>query len=996
MLNKIKKALTSGENILVTGSPGSGKTQSLVQTIGYLIREKKTDPSRILVFCFNRRWAKILRDSTALDSPRGQAEIPINTFHSFCLSLLQDYHFHCFLSQLRANQDIQDIDTGVKVLNSTQQWVLLTQVMEGLDPKHYSISRRYLGQGQYIAHSYIQEVFDFILRAQESLLSPRQILDRFNPYKSKALSEIGGIYLKYVEALQQQNSYNYGLLLQHTVKILTSNNGFREKYKKKYDYILFDELHESNRAQMKIIELISRNNCIFWGNDDQSTFSFRGSLSQNFEKVYHNINPKNIVEGRHNFRNGKDINKLAHHFISRNQYRIPKKKSSSSTRGKVVIKDFPNMLEEAQFICEKIKWLRQSLIPLEKIAVIIKGLGYETHIIENALEHNRLPFARRGSRTILDNNEVRYLLNVLKLFTLPPGQAEEQDYLIESIMLSSVLNIKPLLLKTIKHSYREQAEQYPNLLAFLTDNKEYGKTGAIDSFLKSLERFKEKSQEPVFDFLLQLVQDKSLGLAGKPNLSWEGVSDFLTSVRNYNQENPRASISQYLDFLNQVIEGHFIEEIEQGLSVSPLNKVNLLSYHQAKGLEFEAVFVPFLSEGYIPAGFYLPQSYDLQLFSYFEQGRQFSALELKKRHIEDERRLLYSGITRGRKYLYITSNLSRPQSSFFLDLKKIAGSLHINTADSNPGFTLDNANSWQAKRRALVLAYRKQRGLYYSRYKLKKYVDFLNWRWPAYSWWENIKFSDNRHIPFQVFNPTYSYSSLDTYRQCPLKYKFNYFFKIRTPADVGLKIGSLYHLVLQKFFESKEDFSWANLKSIIEELWEQEEFEFKALRKESKTNALNDFERFFKSLMPVSPQDSISEKEFKFYLDNYQIRGKIDQINFVGPDCIELIDYKSSSKKYSDNDLKEEIQLKIYRMALQESPDLNFLKDKKVKLKYISLSNEKNPVAVMPEQYYQKQELKQSIIGIIDNINQENFEPSRDYFGCNNCDFKVFCKFYYG
>ncbi|MDZ7837208.1 MAG: ATP-dependent helicase [Actinomycetota bacterium] len=520
MLNKIKKLLGTG-NIMVTGPPGSGKTQALIGLINYLVGDGGVAPHRVLVFCFNRKWAKIIREETALAAPKSQAEIPINTFHSFCLDFLERYRSRILLEHLQDSTRPQEFNTDINLLNSTQQWALLSEVMSGLDKKNYAISINYLNKNKFIANSYTQEVFDFILRAQESLLEPRKILDKFNPYYSKALSEIGGIYLKYLNELNSRNAYNYGLLLQHTAEILQKEEEVREEYRQKYDYIIFEELQESNPAQLTIADLISGENCIFFGNDDQAVFSFRGSMSQNFRRVYDRTGKKNIITGKRNYRNSRDINKLSQHFIALNSDRLDKKSISGGGRGKVWIKDFHHMLDEAQFICEKIKGLKNKKIPLEQVAVIIKGLGYETHIIENALDQNGIPFSRRGSRTILDNATVRYLLNVLRLFGRPYRQTEELDYLVENILLSSVLDINPLYFKEIKKRYQSHKQEYEHIIDFLREDKNYEKKEKINQFLACLNKFEGLQQVPVFDFLLELIQDQYLGLWGKTSLDWE-------------------------------------------------------------------------------------------------------------------------------------------------------------------------------------------------------------------------------------------------------------------------------------------------------------------------------------------------------------------------------------------------------------------------------------------------------------------------------------------
>jgi len=995
MLNKLKQAVSKG-NVCVIGPPGTGKSHMLLNLLTWLTQEKKVNTSRILVFCFNRRWAKIVREETAIAASKSCLEMPINTFYSFCLDFLHDLKVYQFVDNI--SRSAQGLYENITILNSTQQWSLLVEVMSSLDKKNYPVSVRYIQGSSFMANSYIQEVFDFILRAQENLLSPKVVSDKFSPYFNKTLSEIAGIYSRYIKKLEQLGVYNYGLLLQDTVKMLKGKKDIRERYQKKYDYVIVDELQEINKAQLEIVDLITRDNCIFFGNDDESIYSFRGSVSENFNRVYQRTGKENIIRLKYNYRSSKYINKLANSFISKNKYRLDKKSVSSSARGEVQVKDFYNMLEEAGFICAKMRELRGRGLGFGDMAIIIKGLGYETHILENALRQNGIPFQRSGSRAVLDNSEVRYMLNFLRLFRKPFDEIEDIDSLVENILLSSVLEIDPLYFKKMYKQYQSDGANFSTILDFLesrtsADNDDV-RLVKIKHFLEAVTKFDKLRDQDVFDFLLHLVKDARIGLAAKKEVDWNGASDFLSSVRNFSASNHDSSIDSYLSFLDRVLESNFLEEIEKSTADSGKDKVKLLSFHHCKGLEFEAVFIPFINMEYIPATFYFPQSYDIQLFSYFGQGRQYNQEELKKRHFEDERRLLYVGITRAKNYLFVTSNRVRQYSPFFLDLKNAVQYLPVKKKKYiRPA--LDGSNCWQARKRALVLSYKKGVGLSYSRYKLKKYITFLKSYYPPQKWWNNIRFTVNKNNPFDVFDQSFSYSALDTYRQCPLKYKFSYYLRAEVPQSLSLVIGILYHQVIQEFFQEKGRYRWEKLEAIIDRLFKQADFGFRALKAEYKNKAVADFKNFYLNLMPPDPASSINEQQFSFNLGSNTISGRIDQINLISDEEVELVDYKSSSKKYYDKDLQEEIQLKIYRMALEYSSDLDFLKDKKIRLKYISLASA-NPVAELPQDYYHKDEVRMLLNELIGEIKKENFLPRKEYFACQNCDFKILCERFYG
>ena len=230
--NKLKKFINQKNgNFLIIGPPGTGKTYYLVETVKFLVEKKKIDPRKILVLSFNRRWSKILRDKTSQSIGRSIFEIPITTFFSFCANFLEKTNL------------LLDFKPGqIRVMNAPEQWQLLTEVITSLDKENYPLTNRYLNNNSFVASSYIQEVFDFILRAQENLISPRELSDKFTPFFNTQLSEITGIYIHYKQELISRNLYNYGRLLEDTVNILKNNENIRQIFKKKYEFILIDEL----------------------------------------------------------------------------------------------------------------------------------------------------------------------------------------------------------------------------------------------------------------------------------------------------------------------------------------------------------------------------------------------------------------------------------------------------------------------------------------------------------------------------------------------------------------------------------------------------------------------------------------------------------------------------------------------------------------------------------------------------------------------------------
>ena len=1015
--NKLKKFI-NGKNgyFLILGSPGTGKTFTLIETVKFLVEYKKIDPRKILVLSFNRRWSKILRDKTSQSIGRSIFEIPVTTFFSFCTNFLE-----------KANLLLDFKPGQIRAMNAPEQWQLLTEVITGLDKENYPLTNRYLNSNSFVANSYIQEVFDFILRAQENLISPRELSDKFTPFFNTQLSEITGIYIHYKQELISRNLYNYGRLLEDTVNILKNNENIRQIFKKKYEFILIDELQETNKAQLEIVRNLSDKNCIFFGNDDEAIYSFRGSTINNFNKIY-DVIPKNdkksanILMLRTNYRSSSAINDACNKFISQNKERIEKKcktlkNAADKSEGDLIARELKTTLDEVNFISEKIKYLRvYKKIKLEEICIVVKGAGYKTKLLENILTQNKISFIRRNSRALLDNIYVQYVINFLKLINTLKGFSNSRtedksilNKLLQNFLLCDFAGLNPIFIKKLIQDSGNIWDFMASIPKYKKDKKGADKNLNIEKLtgiFKLISEFLQLSGLNCYDFVMKFITDKRTGLmklmlGDNKN---KVLGDYLESIKEFTGENTgKNSIKDYLIFLEGIMENNFLEEIEESTKEFMLEgAVNILSFHQVKGLEFEAVFLPFANKNYLPSVFGSNQLYDMQIFNYMSGEAALSAKELKDIHMQEERKLFYTGMTRAKKYLFITANKLEGQSIFY---EEISGSLPVLKKISK----LKNKDvyqklevkpelnkSWLERKRATALTYRLLKGLKVDYKDYLKELYYLKYSYPHGSWWSLRYETENTNKPFLIFPPVYSYSSLNSFAECPFKYKIRYFIRMAEKGNPNIIVGSIYHRILKLFFDDKSaKLSWERLESIISNVFKENVFELAHLKNELENKAREEFKAYFDNYLPAFPDRSIMEKEFVFKVGDDTIKGRIDQINFIDDETTELIDFKSGSKRAPVNDFEKEIQLKLYNLAIESSEDLIFLKDKKSILKYIFLGDVKDPVVTIPESYCLTGDFREFIKSLINNIKSEQFEAEPESsFLCSECDYKVICPRY--
>ncbi len=1054
----IKKYLVLPEgDFLVTGPPGSGKTRTMVGLIGHLIRTNDYNTSKVIVFCFNRRWAKILREMTAQAAGVSINEIQITTFFSYCAELIERDRFLKFLSG-----QISDYTVNIEILTAPQQWKMLKELLLREDiKKDYPAAHKYMQTNKYVARSFIQEVFDFILRAQENLLEPEMLRAELYPMAGDLLYEITGIYKSYKKMLLERDYFDYGRLLSESVSVLKSNKQLKQFHEKSAGALIVDEFQEINRAQYEIVKNIPAKYRIYFGNDDQCTYAFRGSMRDNFSIVYENLkkiekkdnkSAGNILFLRKNYRCSNIIMKISEAFINRNDERIQKAASAIKDKDmpdSFVLKEFRNSLEEISYICSSIKRnIISRDIKAEKICIIVKGSDYKSRLLEKMLTDNGISYLMRSSRSMLDNPYISYILDFLRLINLLHKMKGEHVSLIKSDngitgLLQSVLcseftgldpvKIEIFLKEQIKREEPGANKKYnaPGIEGLFGMLKSSGISGLAE-FADAIERHTGFAGSNILDFIYRFVNDEHTGILknilygpGRKNCTVENnaiiVGDFLGTIKDFSESNLKSnSISGYLDYLEDAIENSFLEEIEQSTKefIKP-GSINILSYHQCKGLEFDCVYMPFINEDYLPAKFGKTQLYDMQLFAYFTDKKIMREELLKSRHLQDERKIFYNGMTRASGYLTITSNRLSARSVFFDELEDICSRFSgkpgqekqkVNTDKikktkklvKTPGSTLfiSTGNRWLERKKALAKHMKPLTAA--DRYSVNTAKGFLYLKllYPPGQWWSRTGETVNLNNPFSVSGKTFSYSALENFVECPFKYKVNYFFNVRDNSGLALALGNTYHEIIRKFFVMEEkNPPWEAIEKIIKDTFDSmvhDDLEFTYLKKQLYGKALADFNKYFEKLagLKKNAANIYPEKLFSFNVEEDKITGRMDMLAVNSNGTVELIDFKSGAKNYQLLDKETEMQLQIYRMAVDKCSEFEELLNnaKGFSLKYVFLGDEKKQEHELPPDFYDYRAFHEKLKKLLLKIKEEKFKPSAaGSYTCRNCAFRVLC-----
>ncbi len=1041
----IKEYLKSKKgSLLVTGPPGTGKTYQLVKLIEHIIVNQKINPQNIIVFCFNRRWAKILREATAELIGCSIFEIPITTFFAYSRDVIEKVQLMDLSGTGNPGDECNVYGNKgrkeIKILNAPEQWLLLKNtIMQDVEKSSHPVTFGHvLNPNKNVAVSFIQEVFDFILRAQENLLSPGAIRELLRNEITPVLREIIDLYSCYQKVLVQENIYNYGRLLADTVDFFKSNSEIKRRIQDYYEYVIVDDLQEVNKAQYEIIKSISSDNNIFFGNDDQCTYAFRGSMLGIFNELFKALesnpgNIKNILFLNKNYRSGKDINSLNNHFIENNRLRVPKRSNAGKQKeSRVTISEFKNTIEEVNFLIDRIKDLliRKKVRP-EDVLILVKGRGYKTRLLEDMLDKNHISYMQRSSRSLLDNPYVLYILNHLKLISIlkpnfdkgsglgvyrrPDGEESiTSGRLFDSIVFSDFVGVNPAssLGKNDKEeNIWERLRSVPPLYETVLDLMKIKNASAFEVAMKLL-------NDERIGVLKYLYEQKDL-MEGQRSAVIGILGDFLHTIKDFAEKNPGSdSIADYLGFLEDAIGNSFLEEVEDSTKgfIRP-GFINIMSFHQCRGMEFDAVFIPFINKNYLPAEFSNTQLYDIQTFNLLSEGRRFSDELLKKKHFEDERKLFYNGLTRVKRFLFISANIQEPLSIFFEEIKSIHETIRkrasigvkqgyrknerVKYEAGLPGMHTDHniylGKNWLLRKSMIARAFKYSGNGTFNKKKFHSDLKELADCYPYREWWRIRKVSKNRNAPFLRLKPVFSYSSLNTFRDCPFRYKIKHYFGVDEEENLAVLVGSIYHEVLRIFFNLPvRAYSWQNLNKIIIELFNSGRyaFEFNYLKNELFQKALRDFSNFYDYFVKDKKLVVFTEKEFNFVLDDDLIKGRIDQVSLLSDSEAELIDFKSGSKNMSKVDIQEDIQLRLYRMAVDHCSNFDFLKGKDISLRYVFIGDDKNrdPSVLLPAGVYDYRVFSKYLKSMIKKIKKEHFiADPRNTYTCSLCGFRMLC-----
>lgn len=972
---------TDGPLLIVAGA-GTGKTTVLINRLAYLIQEKDISPEQILITTFTEKGAGELEERADKLLPYGYVNLWINTFHSFGERILRDHALDIGLSP------------AFKILTQTEQWILIKKNLDVFNLDYY----KPLGDPT----KFIHELISHFSRLKDENISPARYLEYVENLKANTdlilsskdkppsyanasadkkksktkkssdknstddvidnvksddldlarLTELSDAYHTYNKLLLDQGLMDFGDLITHTIKLFTERPNILEHYRTQFKYIMVDEFQDTNTAQYELIKLLSapNNNLVAVGDDDQSIYRFRGASLSNIMQFKDDFPKAKEIVLTENYRSGQIILDTAHTFIKHNnpnrleeKLKINKQLTAAgkNNNGEVRTLQFSTEFAETQAVADLIQGLHDNkqAESWADIAILVRA------------NDTADKFTRELTRRAIPN----HFVSLKGLYYKPVildcvAYLQLLDNYHEPSALYRVLNLpcfkmshSDLLILT-KWARRKLWSLFETLekIDAVTEISAEGKAAA-KKLVTSVRAFalltKEQKASKIY---VTFVRDCLLPFfdEDRDHETFSYLNQFYGKIKNFESADNSGTLKDFLDLINLEMEAGETGGLR--FNFDDADTVKIMTIHAAKGLEFGHVFITNLVDKKFPT---IHRSE--KIFIPEELGGPRSAGS--DSHLEEERRLMYVALTRGKRGVYCTG------AKDYGGVREKKPSRFIAEA----GLAIEEVHREEST-------------------ELERDIKALDAVAPVFKYQLPEKFS---------------FSQLTTFERCPLDYKFIYILKIPLEDNPQAVFGRCLHCCLRQFLlplletnfqpslfgEKKVDEKLLSLKQLLayyEQYWQDNGYTDRKQADSYKAEGKKMLADFQASLPEIKPSIVFLEKKFNLALGQYQLTGTVDRVDKLADGTYEIIDYKSGNKPKTIG-YEQKRQLLLYQTALQNNFGLTVSR-----LTFHYLKNNSTESFVAKPSDLEK--VQHDMITLIEEIKHSDFKK-RPHSDCKYC-----------
>lgn len=611
-LNQMQQgAVTNTEGpVLVIAGAGSGKTRALTHRIAYLIKEKGVNPWNILAVTFTNKAASEMKLRVAellgvtIDPSHFQSpDMPtMGTFHSICVRIL------------RKNIHLMGKENAFVIYDGADQLALVKMIMKDLQIDDRKFNPR--------------AVLSHISGAKNQLMD-------FLEYRKFAnnifTDQTAVIYEVYQKELDKANALDFDDILMKTVELFIKEDAVLLKYQEQFKYINVDEYQDTNHAQYKLVTMLAekyRNICVV-GDDWQSIYSWRGADIQNILDFHKDYPEAKIVKLEQNYRSTQTILDAADNVIKKNKNRTEKKLWTENNKGDLIqVIRAEDERHEGETIAREIE--RISMAGLNEVTykdfVVLYRTNAQSRVLEEVFMRYGIPYKIVGGVRFYERKEIKDVLAYLRVIHNPA----------DSVRLLRILNVPA---RKIGNRTIQVVQEFAKLLGITLmeaicraeeiSDLSPAKKDDLLKFAKLINELRGANKEfaaaGVIKHILITAKYKKFLLDGSPEgeVRFENVQELISVASKYDKLEPGISLATFLEEVALIAD---IDQLNDGESA-----ITMMTLHAAKGLEYPYVFICGLEEGVFP----------------------HSRSMLEPAELEEERRLMYVGVTRAKELLFL-------------------------------------------------------------------------------------------------------------------------------------------------------------------------------------------------------------------------------------------------------------------------------------------------------------------------------------------------------
>lgn len=959
----------SGPLLIIAGA-GTGKTTVVTERIKHLILKKNIPASSILALTFTEKAAAEMEERVDVAMPYGYTQMWISTFHSFCDRILRNEAIHIGLNP------------AYSLASEAETILFLRKNLYKFDLNYF----RPLGN----PYKFLSSILQHFSRLKDEDVSPNEYLSWTQAKDSQSKAdedefkknlELAYAYKTYEELKATEGIMDYADLISNTLALFRTRKNLLKNYQEQFRYILVDEFQDTNFAQNLLAILLAgdQKNITVVGDDDQAIYRWRGAAISNMIQFRKTFKDAKIVTLTKNYRSTKEILDASYAVIQNNnpdrlevKERINKKLVSvRNIKGKPIELIYEDRVEnEAESVTKEIaKLIEGKKYTYKDVAILVRANDHSQPFVRS-LERANIPFQFLGPGQLFHQEEIKDLIAYLRvLYNFDDAVS------LYRILTMKIFNLDPKEISSLLNAAKRK-----NLSLFRVIEKVALKSPETDGLFLSEQTFKaitllyemierhlakipkETAGQIVYFFLKDSgLLEKMLERSFEETKESQNIARFFDKLKTFEANNADASVFavvEWIDLAMQLGESPLATDTDW----TETNAVNILTIHSSKGLEFPVVFLANLVSLRFPTR---ERKEPLPIPTEFIK----EILPVGDYHLEEERRLFYVAMTRAKDLLFITAakyyaegKRERKLSPFVYETfgEKYVNSL-LKKGESGTTMFQQSLLEWDAS--------------------------------PPFR-------PDNSKKPSPI---TYlSYSQIQTFDMCPLHYKLRYMLKLPAFLSSSLSFGTSVHNTLRDFylaFSGGEKISVQEVPTLVEKNWIDEGYNSKQHQDLSKKTAIHIITLYLeKNFDPkkITPQDVRVETPFLFSIKNpsnpvltIKLGGRIDRIDLLDKNKIEIIDYKTGRNVPKDSELQKDPQLTFYALAATEMRDQVFnKKPEDILLSLYYLEEDKKLTTTRTKE--QLDAAKEWVFQKAEEIQKSDFACSHAAI-CENCEYKMLC-----